>query len=62
MPMPGMSQAATDLGLGDVLSQQVQGQTEAERKKRMLAMQQQQRGLSPASSALLGGGLGGLGT
>lgn len=36
-----LSPAATDLGLGDSLAQQV-AETEAERKKRLLAQQSQQ--------------------
>jgi hypothetical protein len=46
MPMPS---AASDLGLGDMLGQQVAGETEEERKKRMALMQQQQM-LGPAGS------------
>ena len=51
MPVPGLSPlgAAGDLGLGDMLSQQVKGETEDERKKRMAALQQQQS-LGPAGS------------
>jgi hypothetical protein len=35
MAMPGPIPASTDLGLGDMLSQQVAGETEEQRKKRM---------------------------
>ena len=44
--MPG---AVADLGLGDLLGEQAQNETEAERKKRMAQMQQQQL-LGPAGS------------
>lgn len=46
MAMPG---AVTDLGLGDMLAQQVSGETEEQRKKRLAQMQQQQQ-LGPAGS------------
>lgn len=46
---PMMSPAANDLGLGDQLSQQVAGETEEMRKKRMLELQQQQQ-LGPNGS------------
>lgn len=71
MPMAkplGLSPAAADLGLGGLLEQQVAGETDEARKKRM--REQQQAGLmppgtspnaSPASLALFGG-MGGLGT
>ena len=53
-----LSPAAQDLGLGDLLRQQVENETEEARKKRMLAM-----GLNPAGGfaamSLFGGGLGG---
>lgn len=53
----GMSPAATDLGLGDMLGQQVKDETEEQRKKRLL--DQQQRSLmGPAANML---GLGGSG-
>lgn len=48
-PNPGLSPAATDLGLGDMLSQQVAGETEEQRKKRMLELKQKQQ-LGPAGS------------
>jgi hypothetical protein len=41
--------AASDLGLGDLLSQQVAGETEEQRKKRLAQMQQSQL-LGPAGS------------
>jgi hypothetical protein len=41
--------AVSDLGLGDMLGQQVAGETEEERKRRMAQMQQQQA-LGPAGS------------
>jgi hypothetical protein len=49
--------AATDLGLGDALGQQVAGETEEQRKKRMAQIQQAQLlGLSGsmAVTSLLG--------
>lgn len=46
MAMPG---AVTDLGLGDMLGQQVQDETEEQRKKRLAQIQQQQQ-LGPAGS------------
>ena len=49
MPMPGSMGVAGDLGLGDVLGQQVANETDEERKKRMALMQQQQM-LGPAGS------------
>lgn len=49
-----LSPAGTDLGLGAALSQQVKGETEEERRKRMLA----QRALSPGAAALLGPSMG----
>ena len=55
---PGLSPAAGDLGLGDMLGQQVAGETAEERKKRMLEMQQRQMmgsAGSPAATMLLGG-------
>jgi len=52
--------ASTDLGLGSNLQQQVQDETEEERKKRMMGLSQLQ---SPAAALLLGGtGAGGVGT
>jgi hypothetical protein len=62
----GLSPAATDLGLGDLLSQQVQDETEEQRKKRMQQMQQQSgvgggMASSPANLALFGG-LGAIGS
>jgi hypothetical protein len=46
MAMPG---AIGDLGLGDMLGQQVAGETAEERKKRLAQMQQAQM-LGPAGS------------
>jgi len=46
--MPGVG-AVADLGLGGGLADQVAGETETERKKRMQQMQQQQL-LGPAGS------------
>jgi hypothetical protein len=45
----GLSPAGESLGLGDMLSQQVSGETEEQRKKRMAQLQQQQQ-LGPAGS------------
>lgn len=64
MPMfPGLSPAVQSLGLGDMLNSQVKDETEEERKKRMLQVQQQDLmgpAGSPATRALFGGpsGLG----
>lgn len=44
--------AANDLGLGSALSQQVQDETEDEKRKRMLGLSPMQ---SPAAQMLLGG-------
>jgi len=53
MPMPqnsaGLSPASSDLGLGGQLSQQVAGETEEQRKKRMQQTQQLQQ-MGPAGS------------
>lgn len=49
MPMPGLSPASADLGLGDMLTDQVAGETEEARKKRMAQMQQRQM-LGPSGS------------
>lgn len=62
---PGLSPAANDLGLGDMLSQQVAGETEEQRKKRMAELAQRQQ-LGPQNSlavtSLFGtGGLPGAG-
>ncbi len=55
-----MGYAAADLGLGGMLQDQVAGETEEQRKKRMLQMQQRQMmgpvG-TPATQMLFGGGL-----
>jgi hypothetical protein len=68
MPLPGMSTslspAGVALGLGDLLGQQVAGETEEMRKKRMASLTEKQM-LGPAGSlavtSLLGpnGGGGG---
>jgi hypothetical protein len=51
--------AVNDLGMGDLLGQQVAGETEEERKKRLAAMSEQGKPAgSPAAMQLLGG-LGG---
>jgi RecA/RadA recombinase len=60
MPLPNLTGSAmTDLGLGGSLADQVAGETEEERKKRMAQMQQM-RQLGPSGSlavtSLLGGG------
>jgi hypothetical protein len=44
-----MADAVNDLGLGDMLNQQVAGETEEQRKKRMAEMQQRQA-MGPAGS------------
>jgi len=49
MPAPGPMGVADTLGLGDMLGQQVAGETEEERRRRMAMMQQQQK-LGPAGS------------
>lgn len=58
MPRTGVSQAGTDLGLGDALSDQVKTETEEERKKR-LSRAQQMSLLGPAAMALGLNGTGG---
>ncbi len=40
--LPTLSPVMSDLGLGDMLGQQVAGETEEQRKKRMAEMQQKQ--------------------
>jgi hypothetical protein len=67
MPMPGLpslsGSATADLGLGDMLANQVAGETAEERKKRMQEMQQQKltgMGSTPATTMLFGGS-GGIG-
>jgi hypothetical protein len=63
LPKPSFGFAVQDLGLGDMLRDQVTDETEEQRKKRM---QQQQQGFglagqTPAQTALFGtGGMGGL--
>lgn len=49
MAMPGLSPASADLGLGGQLSQQVAGETEEQRKKRLAELQQRQQ-LGPEGS------------
>lgn len=59
-PSKGLS-AIDDLGLGDMLGQQVSDETDEARKKRMAEMQQRSMmgsGGSLATLSLLGGGLG----
>lgn len=60
----GLSLSATDLGLGDMLGQQQQDETDEARKKRLLM--QRQQALNPGVTGLLGnnaalGGFGGYG-
>ena len=65
MPFPGTAaatgNAAADLGLGSALAQQVAGESEDERKRR-LAREAQMKALGPAASpavmSLFGGGQG----
>jgi hypothetical protein len=47
--MPGLSPAVSALGLGDALADQVAGETEEARKKRMAELQQRQQ-LGPTGS------------
>lgn len=66
MPMPGLvagGAAATDLGLGNALSDQVKDETDEQRKKRIQQMQQQQLAGSGGSLAAnsIFGGIGGPG-
>lgn len=69
MPMPstgltGLSPAANDLGLGSLLQDQVAGETEEQRKRRIAETQQRQAtgpGGSLATFSLFGGGIGGIG-
>jgi hypothetical protein len=49
-----LSGAASDLGLGDMLGQQVSAETDEQRRKR-LAQMQQDKNMSPAAISLLGG-------
>lgn len=57
MAMPGSSlgMASVDLGLGSTLNQQVQDETEEEKRRRKLGLSALQ---SPASSLLIGGAFG----
>lgn len=67
LPAIGMSvPGASDLGLGTMLQDQVNGETEEQRKKRMAQVQQQRFGvgisdLGGMGAGLPGGGLGGFG-
>jgi len=64
MPLPDMTSAADALGLGGRLSQQVAGETEEERKKRMALMQQNKLlgpSGSPSVTSLFGPGAAGAG-
>lgn len=57
---PGVSPAVNDLGLGDMLGQQVGDETEEMRKKRMAQMQARAEmgpSGSPATMALFGAGM-----
>lgn len=58
MSVPGA--AASDLGLGGALGQQVADETDEQRKKR-LAMMQQQQALGPAGSLAVNSIFGGMG-
>jgi hypothetical protein len=49
-----LSGAVNDLGLGDMLGQQVANETDEQRRKR-LAQMQQDKNMSPAAISLLGG-------
>jgi hypothetical protein len=49
LPQPNLSPAGQDLGLGDMLAQQAQGETDEVRKKRMAELAQRQA-LGPAGS------------
>jgi hypothetical protein len=51
---PNLAGAAGDLGLGDMLGQQVANETDEQRKKRMAQMAQD-KNMSPAAISLLGG-------
>jgi hypothetical protein len=57
--MGGLSPAGADLGLGDLLAQQVTGETEEQRKKRMTELQQKQQLGATGSMAVTSLGLGG---
>lgn len=65
MALPGLTGSATaDLGLGGMLQDQVSGETEEARKRRLAQMQQQKlagMGATPATQMLFGstGGAGG---
>ena len=58
MPMPGFSPVGAALGLGDELQQQVEGETEEQRRRRMAqiaAQKQTGMNMSPVGAALFGG-------
>lgn len=57
--MAAMGGAAADLGMGDQLNQQVQDETDEERKKRLQQMQQQSL-LGPAGSLAVSSIFGGM--
>lgn len=48
-----LSPAATDLGMGDMLQQQVQDETEEQRRRRLLN-QQMQSAVNPAVMSIFG--------
>lgn len=59
MPIPGNSAAVGALGLGDLLGEQVTGETEEQRRKRM-QQQQLQQSMGPSGSLAVNSlGLGG---
>lgn len=65
MPLPTFGNAVDDLGLGSMLADQVAGETDEQRKKRMAQMQDRKLmgpAGSPATMALFGGGMGGYGS
>ena len=53
----GSALVAGGFGLGSVLGQQVKQETEDERRRRMLQIQAQRAGLSPAGRAVAYGGM-----
>lgn len=71
MPMPGnpysntaLSPAVDALGLGDALTEQVAGETEEQRRRRMQEIQQRKlmgSAYSPATASLFGGSFGAAG-
>jgi hypothetical protein len=54
-PSPLTGNASADLGLGTDLANQVNSETEEQRKKRLAQMQQQ---MSPGAQSLLGASMG----